>query len=204
MLSDRFDSPRIGPSLFSLVDYFLLTAKTMEDLDKCVEISPDILKKANAAHAANLLSRKRSYSVIADTLDEVSNKLRRRFDKMEPECDQEFQLLNRTIVNAGCIFKENQYMYDLEYKSKLRELRLRGTLTLYAKKIADLDKELLAREHKIQQQQLMLDHCKEALRNAKKREKAMECNIENLQQNNRRYESVVSAWMRDPEICVED
>ena len=168
--------------------------KTGTALEKC-------LGNLEVTHNKNLAVRKRAYATIAETMEEALREIRKRI-KSDPECDEACSKMSRSLMNMNCIYKENEFLYNHVYDSKVRDLRSKAMIGNFRKSMEKMQSTVVTARMKemeatqrVENALLQTQMYQERLEEVKKRELLLERTIESMIANERRLNEMVSSML---------
>lgn len=149
---------------------------------------PESLQKAQMIHQKNIFTRKRAFATIAESINDAATRIRQRFSApIDKENEDDIQLIQRTVLHLGCIYKDSEAQYNENFHLRIKRARMQETIdTLKKENIALSLKETDLKHHldnKIIRERVLVQE----LEDTKKRNTLLEKSVEAFQRNDECY-----------------
>lgn len=152
-------------------------------------LSTDAFKRAQNIHLDNVKTRKRAFATIAESIEDAVERIKKRV-VTDDEQDKDFALIQRSMMNMACVYKDNENLYNENFQYKLKQIR--ADLLCKAAEKRELETKLKEPEyiHQLDTYRIQLAVCQQALEDTKKRETILEASIKSLQMSDERMKSM--------------
>jgi hypothetical protein len=87
------------------------------------------------------MTRKRAFTTMMETMENSVVKVRKMI-RIDPECEDEFHNIAKSMANMACVYKENEHMHRVVVQHKVRDLRTKALMKCMCKKIDSLNSAL--------------------------------------------------------------